>query len=151
APGTFARRRDAMHAAIADWEVPHEAWCRLVPCLQLPDANDVHVLAAAIAGHADCIVTSNLKDFPEQLLAPFGLQAIHPDEFLIAQLDLDELTVLAAFKEQRRRLQRGDFTRRVRRRARAQWLGRHRAAAARGRGVDLNMRGTCKQRGLPSP
>ena len=48
--------------------------------------NDVHVLAAAIAGHADCIVTSNLRDFPPQLLAPFALEAIHPDEFLVADL-----------------------------------------------------------------
>ena len=32
------------------------------------------------------------------------IQVIHPDEFLIAQMDLDPLIVLAAFKEQRARL-----------------------------------------------
>jgi HTH-type transcriptional regulator / antitoxin HipB len=55
----------------------------------------VHVLAAAIAGHPDCIVTANLKDFPEDALAPFGIQVVHPDDFLIAQMDLDSLSVLA--------------------------------------------------------
>ena len=60
--------------------------------------------------HADCIVTANLKDFPEDALAPFGIQVIHPDEFLIAQMDLDPLIVLAAFKEQRARLKNPAYT-----------------------------------------
>ncbi len=103
-PGTYTARRDAMRDAVADWEVPEAAWALVAPSLQLPDADDTHVLAAAIAGHADCIVTANLKDFPEHALAPFGLQAIHPDDFLVAQMDLDPLLVLVAFKEQRERL-----------------------------------------------
>jgi hypothetical protein len=109
-PGSFNKRRNAMREAVPDWEVPELAWAAVAPCLKLPDPHDVHVLAAAIAGHADCIVTSNLRDFPSELLAPFGIEAIHPDEFLVAQLDLDPIAVLAAFKAQRRRLQRGDFT-----------------------------------------
>jgi hypothetical protein len=109
-PGSFAVRRDAMREAVPDWEVPTEAWSRIAPCLTLPDPSDVHVLAAAVAGHADCIVTSNLRDFPEVALVPFGIQAIHPDEFLVAQMDLDQLAVLAAFKEQRQRLRNPAFT-----------------------------------------
>src|ERR1035441_3053190 len=46
----------------------------------LGDPDDAHVIAAAILGHADSIVTSNLKDFPKKLLASYGLEAIHPDE-----------------------------------------------------------------------
>ena len=99
-----------MRDAAPDWEVPEHAWSRIAPCLQLPDTDDVHVLAAAIAGHADCIVTANLKDFPEDALALFGIQVIHPDEFLIAQMDLDPLIVLAAFKEQRARLKNPVYT-----------------------------------------
>ncbi|WP_420002555.1 RSP_2648 family PIN domain-containing protein [Arenibacterium sp. LLYu02] len=50
--------------------------------LWLPDVNDVHVLAAAVAGHADAIVTMNIKDFPRHTLAEEGLQRLGPDELL---------------------------------------------------------------------
>jgi len=50
--------------------------------LYLPDEHDVHVLAAAIAGSADAIVTVNAKDFPKHILAEEGLERIAPDELL---------------------------------------------------------------------
>lgn len=50
--------------------------------LSLPDPNDVHVLAVAIAGHADCIVTFNAQDFPRHLLSEEGLERRDPDGFL---------------------------------------------------------------------
>lgn len=50
--------------------------------LHLPDANDLHVLAVAIAGHADCILTFNAQDFPRGALAEEGLQRRDPDGFL---------------------------------------------------------------------
>lgn len=50
--------------------------------LHLPDANDLHVLAVAIAGHADCIITFNAQDFPRGALAEEGLQRRDPDGFL---------------------------------------------------------------------
>ncbi|MGR3759012.1 RSP_2648 family PIN domain-containing protein [Roseobacteraceae bacterium NS-SX3] len=50
--------------------------------LWLPDAADVHVLAAAVASHADGIVTVNNKDFPRHTLAEEGLQRFGPDELL---------------------------------------------------------------------
>lgn len=109
-PGAFYGRRDAMREAVLDWEVPEATWARLAPSLVLPDPDDVHVLAAAIAGHADCIVTANLRDFPADALEPFGLKAIHPDEFLVAQMDLDQIAVLGAFKAQRERLRRPEYT-----------------------------------------
>ncbi|UWR20928.1 RSP_2648 family PIN domain-containing protein [Sulfitobacter sp. S190] len=51
--------------------------------LWLPDRNDVHVLAAAIAGSADGIVTMNAKDFPRNILAEEGLSRVDPDAFLL--------------------------------------------------------------------
>ena len=108
--GSFIPRRDAMHDACPDWEVPHAAWQAVTPGLALPDPNDVHVLAAAIAGHADCIVTQNLKDFPADIADCFGLEILHPDEFLSAQLDLDLFRVLPAFKAMRARLRRPEYT-----------------------------------------
>ncbi len=51
--------------------------------LWLPDANDIHVLAAAIAGHADVILTVNAKDFPRNILAEEGVSRSDPDAFLL--------------------------------------------------------------------
>ncbi len=50
--------------------------------LLLPDPNDVHVLAVAIAGHADAIVTFNAQDFPGHVLAAEGIARRDPDGFL---------------------------------------------------------------------
>ncbi|MFB2532285.1 RSP_2648 family PIN domain-containing protein [Paracoccus sp. p4-l81] len=51
--------------------------------LHLPDLNDIHVLAAAIAGSADLIVTFNARDFPRGVLAAEGLARQDPDAFLM--------------------------------------------------------------------
>ena len=50
--------------------------------LWLPDPNDIHVLAAAIAGSADVIITQNAKDFPRNILAEEGVSRADPDGFL---------------------------------------------------------------------
>jgi hypothetical protein len=49
----------------------------------LPDADDCHVLAAALACVADAIVTFNVADFPASYLAPFGVTAAEPDTFVL--------------------------------------------------------------------
>ncbi|QYX58441.1 PIN domain-containing protein [Roseovarius sp. SCSIO 43702] len=51
--------------------------------LWLPDAADTHVLAAAIAGSADVIVTLNARDFPRNILAEEGVSRADPDAFLM--------------------------------------------------------------------
>ncbi len=50
--------------------------------LHLPDDNDIHVLAAAIAGSADAIITFNARDFPRHVLAAEGVTRRDPDGFL---------------------------------------------------------------------
>jgi predicted nucleic acid-binding protein len=73
----------------------------LINSLTLPDPDDRHVLAAAIRAGAQLIVTFNLKDFPSQHLAPFGVEAVHPDDFVAQQFDLNEGGILAAVKSHR--------------------------------------------------
>jgi predicted nucleic acid-binding protein len=60
----------------------------LIDGLHLPDPDDRHVLAAAIRGRADVIVTVNVRDFPEEALEPVGIEAQHPDEFIAHLIDL---------------------------------------------------------------
>jgi len=58
------------------------------------------VVAAAIQGRADLIVTANLKDFPTEVLGRFNLEAQHPDEFFVNQLDLDPAEVMRSLQVQ---------------------------------------------------
>lgn len=92
------RTRDLMNRWGRDWRVPdHEA---LIDTLILPDSDDRHVLAAAVASKAASIVTFNLSDFPESVLEPLGIRAIHPDPFLCDLLDKDPALFVAAVHDQ---------------------------------------------------
>ena len=51
--------------------------------------KDRHVLAAAIVGKVQTIVTYNIKDFPKKELSKFGIECAHPDAFLSDQADLN--------------------------------------------------------------
>jgi len=99
-----------MRLAMPDWEVEEGAWQSLVGGLKLPDPDDVHVLAVALAGHTDCIVTANLRDFPIDVVGLLGIEIIHPDQFIVAQWELDQLVAVAAFKRMRARWQKPDAT-----------------------------------------
>lgn len=83
---TLERTRDLMNQNAPDCLVT--GYEPLIASLTLPDRDDRHVLAAAIRGHAEAIVTLNLKDFPEEALADYAISAIHPDEFLSDMFEL---------------------------------------------------------------
>ncbi|MEE4144482.1 MAG: PIN domain-containing protein [Halieaceae bacterium] len=108
--GKLDVRRDCMRAAVPDWEVPPARWQCLNLPVCLPDPDDLHVLAAAIAGHADCIVTDNLRDFPADILRDFELEAIDPDTFIIYQWELHPVAVISAFKRMRARRKKPEST-----------------------------------------
>jgi len=72
----------------------------LVDGLDLPDADDRHVLAAAIRAGAQAIVTFNLDDLPEAKLARYNVEAKHPDEFVLDAIDLAPGLVTAVVSEQ---------------------------------------------------
>lgn len=48
----------------------------------LPDEGDRHVIAAAIAAEATVLCTSNVKDFPAEVMMVLGLEVLTPDQLL---------------------------------------------------------------------
>ena len=72
-----------------------------IPTLNLPDPNDRHVLAAAIEAQAPLIVTFNLSDFPNAVLRRYGIDAVHPDDFLTGLFDDDPALFLRTVQTHR--------------------------------------------------
>ena len=64
------------------------------------DPGDRHVLAAAIVGNAQVIVTTNLRHFPTEACEPYGVEAQHPDAFLTHALHIDTERVISALAQQ---------------------------------------------------
>ncbi|MFQ6145541.1 PIN domain-containing protein [Streptomyces seoulensis] len=85
-PEKLDRTRERMSGAIRDVLV--KGYEPLIDVVDLPDPDDRHVLAAAIRAKAQVIVTSNLKHFPADKLSAWDVQAVHPDAFIEAQVDL---------------------------------------------------------------
>lgn len=55
----------------------------LADTLSLPDPDDRHVLAAAIAARADVLLTRNMRDFPPRTLARHGISPRAPDSLFL--------------------------------------------------------------------
>jgi len=99
-PERLERLKHLMHAHVRDAIV--DGYQTLTPALTgLPDPDDRHVLAAAIVGRADVIVTFNVKDFPASALESYGSQAQHPDNFVRHFIDVNETNVYEALTEMR--------------------------------------------------
>ena len=71
-----------MRQAFEEAAVPAAAVEQLEPAMT-NHLKDRHVLAAAVAAHAEVVVTSNLRDFTDEACAPLGVTAVHPDDFLL--------------------------------------------------------------------
>jgi predicted nucleic acid-binding protein len=85
------RTRQLMNAAVRDCLVV--GYEGRIDSLTLPDPDDRHILAAALEAQAQVIVTYNLRDFPAGALQPHGIEAQHPDEFILRVIALDPLVV----------------------------------------------------------
>jgi len=79
------RRIDAMAGAFEDVFV--SGYEGLIPAMT-NDAKDRHVLAAAIRCGAHAIVTENVKHFPPDSVAPYGIDTLTTDQFLVHQFHL---------------------------------------------------------------
>jgi predicted nucleic acid-binding protein len=98
------RTRALINEAVRDGLVTgHES---LVPDLSLPDAEDRHVLAAAIHAGAQVIVTFNLQHFPRRCLDAYEIEALHPDGFVLRLIDVDLDAILRVLNEQEAALRR---------------------------------------------
>jgi predicted nucleic acid-binding protein len=71
----------------------------LIENLKLPDADDRHVLAAAVRANAQVIVTANIKHFPADYLAQFDVEAKLPDDFVLDQLGINDSAVFACIQQ----------------------------------------------------
>ena len=103
-PKNLERTKQLMNSNVPDCLV--EGYEPLIAGLTLPDVDDRHVVAAALKGQAEAIITFNLKDFPSSELDHLELSAIHPDEFLSDMFELNPSACIKAAQQQRRSLKR---------------------------------------------
>jgi hypothetical protein len=66
----------------------------------VPDEGDAHVIATALRGEADVILTLNLKDFPAAVIEPLGLIALSPDKFLVQLFQINQRVITGLIREQ---------------------------------------------------
>lgn len=71
--------------------------------ITIPDVDDRHVVAAAIACGAQKIVTWNLGDFPNKILKIFGVHAESPDKFIAGFISESPDAVIHVFRQMRER------------------------------------------------
>lgn len=108
-PNRLRRTCDLMNQAVPEAMV--SGYSEIEKSLRLPDPEDRHVLAAAIVAGAQAIVTQNLGDFPEDALRPYGIEALHPDRFVLDALDLVPGSVCETLAEQASDLKNPPITR----------------------------------------
>lgn len=78
----FAGMYKAHPYALVEPRKQHYQLFRDVP---MPDEDDRHVVAAAVAAEADVLCTNNTNDFPDLVMDRVGIQRVTPD-ILLSQL-----------------------------------------------------------------
>ena len=105
-PGVSAERLmrtcELMSQAVPDAII--EGYEHHIDKLLLPDADDRHVLAAAIHAEAGKIVTENIKHFPKNIVSTWDIEVCRPDAFVAGLLKDYPTEVLKELKRQRLRL-----------------------------------------------
>lgn len=96
------RIASAVAAAFPDAEI--DADLLSTQSLDPVDPKDRHVVMTAIAARADAVVTYNVRDFAvEHLQKVLHLEVLHPDDFIMDLITLNEKRAVAAFREVRAR------------------------------------------------
>lgn len=103
-PEQIQRTATLMNTAVPDAMIT--GFEPLIDSVDLPDVDDRHVVAASVRSNSEIIVTFNLKDFPAPALNAFGIEALHPDDFVMDLFDLNRALVLSAVTTQRSNLRR---------------------------------------------
>ena len=102
--GRLHKTRDLMNSVLPDATV--RDYQRHIPTITLPDQEDHHVVAAAIAARATYIVTWNIRDFPAEELTGHGLRVQDPDTFLLELYEAAPTVVIGAVANARRNLRK---------------------------------------------
>ena len=97
-PKDLERTRRLMCEAIPDCLVT--GYESRIEEISLPDRDDRHVVAAALEADADIIVTFNLRDFPRERLAPYGIRAVEPDDFVRPLVESDPETIWRCLEDE---------------------------------------------------
>jgi hypothetical protein len=105
---SIERTRLLMEASLDDAMV--SGYEPLIETITLPDVDDRHVLAAAIHCGARVIVTTNLRDFPSEILALHDIEARHPDAFILDLLTICPDEVLGTMRRLRLGLNKPQMT-----------------------------------------
>lgn len=105
---SIERTRRLMEASVEEAMVV--GYEPLIETMTLPDADDRHVLAAAIHCGARVIVTANLRDFPAATLASHAIEAQHPDSFILGLLTASPNDVLGTMRRLRQGLNNPPLT-----------------------------------------
>jgi hypothetical protein len=101
-PAQLRRTRELMDRAVPDCLVT--GYEKLIEKVTLPDANDRHVLAAAIHAKAEVILTVNTRDFPKARLARYEIVARRPDDVVAEMFDQNADAICEVARAQRNAL-----------------------------------------------